>query len=419
MRNSDQVRARALELLGDLTVIQKYDGPWILPRLLILTLPFVAFPRFGSVKIIDVIGFICAVYFLAQQANMPRMIAQRLMLFFLAFSLIAIWRNYSDDISLLSYWDEGLFDRRWYPFTIWFQTSIYLLATAFLATRFSLDKRLLGYFVRANFIYFFVMVAISLSPFAVDFSDDGFFGTFPEKGPFGMYVALVVIVILHFRANVNRRDKFYWYLTLLLAIYLTIISQSTRGLILLMVFIPLYFVLSISRTRISAIAAVIAIMVCAIIFISESGSLFGGKIEEYSSFFMNADKSASAIGRYAGLILAPNLISEYPIFGIGYGNYIYYRDSFEFASAFPLIERDYINNTYLQILVETGWLGFSTFLFFLATAIKVAGKNNIPLIFAMLVLMMTEVPNFYFGWLLFFLLFIPSLSKLPQSQARV
>jgi len=76
-------------------------------------------------------------------------------------------------------------------------------------------------------------------------------------------------------------------------------------------------------------------------------------------------------GRYSGMIIAPNMIKENPFIGIGWQNYRYQRNIPKYlGEAYERDEGDTPSNGYLQMLAETGIIGFTIFMIFLWYLLK-------------------------------------------------
>ena len=122
-----------------------------------------------------------------------------------------------------------------------------------------------------------------------------------EPGPFGTFLVsstLMAFILL-------RRKSFYIQL---LSIFLTF---STLGIITLIISLVFYF----SRKNIIYGLVFAFIFSSPLIFIKEIQPIFSWKIQQ---LIYNSAEHTKYGGRFAGMIIAPNMISEKPILGIGW-----------------------------------------------------------------------------------------------------
>ena len=185
-----------------------------------------------------------------------------------------------------------------------------------------------------------------------------------EPGPFGTFLVsstLMAFILL-------RRKSFYIQL---LSIFLTF---STLGIITLIISLVFYF----SRKNIIYGLVFAFIFSSPLIFIKEIQPIFSWKIQQ---LIYNSAEHTKYGGRFAGMIIAPNMISEKPILGIGWENYSYKRNMEEYLGMAEKVgPGDSPSNAYLQIAAEVGILGLISllliFIIFLSTIWKNIVSNN-------------------------------------------
>jgi hypothetical protein len=117
--------------------------------------------------------------------------------------------------------------------------------------------------------------------------------------------------------------------------------------------------------------------------------------------------SENAIGRYAGLVLFPKLFSISPSVGVGYGNYIFYRTSYEYARMLPIVGHDAPENFYLQTLMEMGIIGFAILIVLVVllpfvAIVKRRQWKLIPFFTTFVIYLTVGISTYYQMWLWLF-----------------
>jgi len=176
-------------------------------------------------------------------------------------------------------------------------------------------------------------------------------GTLFHPNAFGMYLMLVLPVIFQFLLlayRAGKKKRLYLYSTTFILGFGGLFASQSRGawagfgLGMIIVFL-LNFSGNKGKMRNTIRKSIIPLALIAVLFSLKYGSTFVNRIDSNE---FNKD--------YEGRVYLENqakeLIKEYPVFGVGWGNYLEY------------IDVEFVHNLYLLILAELGYTGLFFFL---------------------------------------------------------
>jgi len=387
----------------------------ILIILLLFSIPFVSkiYRLVGVVKLFEIIaGFIVflEVIEILLRGKVPKKFFSFaipvIILFFVSFlySNITI-KNFS---FIKSY--DILYTPPIYNFLSFCQITIYILSSLTMYLWIVNKKvnliKLLKYLFWFLVLYQTVVIVFFLFPITKPLMGSRHLnGTFPEKGSYSAFIVMYSLLLLFANEYYKIFSKRKAFLLFGLLIISLVFSYGARGFVFLLVYLFFKFIL-VSRNLKEKLA--IILVTISFLYIG----LFGYLISKFIALRIILQNPQIAIGRYAGLILFPKLIGDYPIFGIGLGNYIFARVSREYGYQFPYIAHDYMNNVYLEILLDLGIIGTALFLFFFSSGILLPSlkglkfkqiKKFLPFLFAFLAYCSVDIITFYQVWNLLFL----------------
>jgi O-antigen ligase len=149
-----------------------------------------------------------------------------------------------------------------------------------------------------------------------------------------------------------------------LSIIIWVLAFSRAGwLSLIMIMILLFFLTKVKKKRVVFLLAVF-LAISAILILLLPSNINRGEFTKTTT--LNAAKGslgARALGYQIGL----NMVKDDLILGIGIGNYPLIIK--KYTKAYELT-RHHLHNLYLQVFVETGFMGLSAFVFWLVCVVK-------------------------------------------------
>ena len=252
-------------------------------------------------------------------------------------------------------------------------------------------------------------------------------GGFNEGGPYGLYLASVMIVglLLYDLHGLKKIQVWTSGVILLLAL---VGSQSKAAFAAACILFLLNLVLVGTFRQRVALAAVAMILGTVIWTMTPVPQLMLGYVNAYEvvqlyGSYVDQDAYGGFGGRVAGMVLVPRMISAHPITGIGLGNFSLLRNSPEYLQGLPRAETwelpgiglaGYIAElgiplfAYLMLLLcLPAWMTrhrISMFAFILAAYQPIAHIFGVQL-------------NFYYPWICTgFALSIPEVSSVPYNK---
>lgn len=224
-------------------------------------------------------------------------------------------------------------------------------------------------------------------------------GFFNEGGPFGLLIALIIVLSFLF-----RRPR----MEIALLFVCLVLSVSKAGAMLLLIFGMYKFMTLAKRTRKYKLITVVAFipMVALVFWLGSS------LVRQYSVSWLNqhaAYKYAKNnkkdfnfnAGRISGFYIGTEMFKKNPVQGIGLGNYPILRNKPEYRTFFPRIPvYDAMGLGGLaDILVQQGIIGLILFLYMIRKCYQRSRKSTYLLLF-LAVFMCGVQLTFVYPWLL-------------------
>lgn len=401
----------------------------LLMRLVILSLPLVGFPRLGPIKLIDVLlCILIPVVWITEHGrvrvhrSIPLLGALLAASTFYGFLLI----NFFHPIQVLGGWNTGLESQKAYGFIAFAQTMLYIYGTYLVARYIHRNQGTMVPFLYRSFVgYQILFILLFFVPFIKPFiTNEGIFlkSTFTEKGPMGSFFVFIYAYLMTYYRHTHGQlfSRKAVVLLQIVTVLTLLLSVSTAGAAVFLVFNFFHYCVnrSVLNSKYISVLAVGGVAITPFFFML-STKVFR-KIHIFLSYLdMAPEQTQGAIGRFAALILLPRIFKSYPLFGVGYGNYIFYRTSMEFAYFLPIIKHDSSSNFYMHVLMEMGLVGLLALMWLMAihpllTAFKKRNENVLAFHVAFLVYLMISIPAFWQCWFWFFAIqcfLAPSPSK--------
>ncbi|GHG68032.1 polysaccharide polymerase [Alishewanella longhuensis] len=175
-----------------------------------------------------------------------------------------------------------------------------------------------------------------------------------------IFIYYASIFIFYF--GLKKQKAFLDILCLVLLALCCLLTVSRGGLLALILVFSLVFINSFFRFllrpkfTLSFFAGLLSLIVFIYIAV-----LFLSSVDDVISIIeRRLSSAASGSGRFEIWINGLSLWQQSPLFGIGWHNFLYYNSNF-------FMRDNYAHNTFLEVLVETGIVGFTIyFLFFLS-----------------------------------------------------
>lgn len=275
------------------------------------------------------------------------------------------------------------------------------------------------YFSLIILLLFFLYVAGAPIEF-LDLVDAGTYrltGFYVEGGPFGLMCAS--LALLGIRLNRNRTEIGIFVL-------LTILAQSKAGIVCLLAYFCVKFVMRFYKSRTFRMFIVIAFPIAVFVFIK----LFMHISEMYLNAILDTDQLAawvnanpndysSTAGRIPATFMVTNMFLDNPLLGVGIGNYPLLRNLSEYRSFFPKI--DIYDATgyggFVDLLNQCGLIGLGLFIWLLyKTYKKGCNKDFTYLLLFCFPLLFGVQYTFAYPWLMLTFILIPR--NLVESSKR-
>ena len=337
------------------------------------TLPFIdtkILPlAYGFVKVFDVVTVISLVLlfkdFISFKASRRGKVYVILVVLFWAFLLLSKINS--------AYPSNNLYFM-YQPFTIFIFTRFLLVYLE--QKRIALHRFISAFQLSVAILAGVVFVQLVLGPhfsYITDFNsnvvnaDTGLIrypGLFQDSQTCGLFLSMGSFSLLYFRTDINLKKKKLYFLTFLLttiAIFLAA-SRSALGGFGIGIFLIVLF----QNSRIKLIAASIGIVLGLLLFILQPKEGIFSRTESISEDFLFRKSIWEETG---------DIIEQYPLLGIGFGNFQKYirrykQDLYlQTESGGDFYYFNQPENGYLKILVEQGYLGFLIFIALILTPI--------------------------------------------------
>ncbi len=394
----------------------------LLVSALLLALPFVAYPNLGPVKLYDLLFLLV----IASSWSRPTVrIPKYPLLITAVFAVEAAYGfyhiNYFEHLNVLGGWNTGLQSERTYHIVTVFRVALYILGSAVAGKEIvAAPKYYMGLIYKGFVAYCWFFIAVYLFPpthalASMDEQHIFLSAAFTEKGPFGNYAVIVTAILLTYWDAFDKGAFGKWGVAILLGtlVAVLLLSKSDRAVLLIAAYV-IAFLLTRPRQTLVKIAPIAVVV---LLLMTPGFASIGDKFGVLQQASSSQD---SALGRYAGLILFPRVFGSSPVFGVGYGNYVFYRASTQYAQLLPVLAtKDEPENFYLKTLMETGIVGFLIIGGLIvakpAAIVWKAGEKRIrPLLIVYLVYLTAGITEFYQVWVFLFIML--AVAKLAEQR---
>lgn len=277
------------------------------------------------------------------------------------------------------------------------------------------SKTIINYLINLNLIitivfvliYFMVMLGVvPIDKSIIVYSQDRLRGLYVEGGPYGLMLSFIYI-LTSFQDKTFKRTLIRIFL--LITIYFFAESKAGTLCVIFWIFLQNIKFLKDKLRHFVYPVAVVAIIAFGFIFAAVSHQY----IELYQTMRKNVELRPTdpnlVMGRAAGVYIAPRMVADRPVFGIGLGNYPLIRNNKEYRGYLKVQSKDirWLDANgfggIVDIIVDMGLFGLAFFLFInYKIAIDVMSRNKgVLLLIAFLSLFMFGVQIYFlYPWIL-------------------
>ena len=367
-------------------------------RLLIIavlvSMPLVAFPRFGPLKAIDFALVLLTVRsFGSSRFVIPSQIVAITALVGL-WTAVAFFGGNLRNLHQIGDWSVGLESMVGYPFVAAFRICTAAIGMYELI-RLSLRDR-----VWVSKAASYTLISVTTVSILLWLTGPGRDvegrpkGTFTERGPFSRYLIAMCALVLFLQ--IRRRIPFSIYF----AVALAASTGALSGALLLGFFGGVYVARE-ARRRLH-FASVAPVMV-ALVFLGALAPIASPLImQKVASLRRAREAQLGGNGRYAALLIVEPVVRSAPWIGYGTGSYIFVRDSEEFGLHLARIPHDNADVPVIELLVDHGLLGGGVFLALLLVGpFRRIRRGNWPWFALLCASLLTGTTVTYLLWLAF------------------
>lgn len=190
-------------------------------------------------------------------------------------------------------------------------------------------------------------------------------GLYFEGGPFGLMLSFIFILTFF-----EEKTKTQIIKRIFLLFVIVFLAKSKAGIMLSLVWILIYYYeLIIAKVKIYKFQ-VIVLFVCIfyLTFVKVNSMYFKETNIIRTSIKERPSDPYLILGRVSGLYIVPVIVKQYPVLGIGIGNYPLLRNNKEIRKFFPLPPKEMIDidshglGGIVDVLVDMGLVGLLIFL---------------------------------------------------------
>ena len=202
-------------------------------------------------------------------------------------------------------------------------------------------------------------------------------GWFGEGGPYGLMLSFTYVLTFFYKSKYHNLKRFL----IILVIYFLAKSKAGVVLVLIWYFIIYYKTIYKKLKEFSIIIVIMLALLFSLIFVKLS--------KNYIYAISNVKKEMKerptdinlVMGRIAGVFIFPEMIADYPIFGIGLGNYPIMRNNPKYLEFIPKSPKGKTDahgfGGLIQLLVDGGLVVFILFAFIIYYLyVKIKRKKN-------------------------------------------
>ncbi len=159
-------------------------------------------------------------------------------------------------------------------------------------------------------------------------------GFFVEGGPLGVYLMSVIVTVAFRMGQLGQRREIG--LAQLAVLFIALLAAQSKAALLLGMFMVVIWQIS-DRRYLRLLLGLAVVLPIFVVAVASRG------LGDYVRIVMNfeeeiqthADDSSYAMGRIMATVLAPRMIAEHPLAGVGIGNYSLQRNNPEILNGLP------------------------------------------------------------------------------------
>jgi len=208
-------------------------------------------------------------------------------------------------------------------------------------------------------------------------------GWFIEGGPYGLMLSFIFVLSFFYRSRYN------FLIRSILILNIVFLAKSKAGMLLLVLWGVIYYYKTIYKRikSLSPVVLVIGVLMVSFAFV-KLAKVYIEHIENMEEYvILRPNDTNLTMGRIAGSHIAPKMVLDNPVLGIGLGNYPLERNVPKYRSFIPYTPDGKTDahglGGIVQILVDGGIfiLFFFLLILFLTTKKAIRLKNNLEIYF--------------------------------------
>jgi hypothetical protein len=268
-------------------------------------------------------------------------------------------------------------------------------------------KRLvnINIYITAGIVFVYLLVVWSIIPIGksvVVYEDFRLKGLYVEGGPYGLMLMFIFMLTSFLEKSKSRLLK-----QIFLVIVIVLFAKSKAGFLCLIVWI---FLQNFSYLKVKLRTFIYPILIVGLIgfyfVFTRISFMYVEKMEKIrKEIQLRPNDSYLIMGRISGFYIAPNMIKENPILGIGLGNYPLLRNNKEYRGFFPLPDKTIIDadasgfGGIIDIIIDMGIVGLLVFMYlnYLMAKRLIDRNKGVVLQFGFLILFLFGV-QLYFSY---------------------
>lgn len=160
-------------------------------------------------------------------------------------------------------------------------------------------------------------------------------GFFVEGGPFGVYLVSVIAVVLFRRLALKDGYRLTMIVQLGILLLALLTASSNAGIILGLVLLSYFQLVNKKFKRL----ILIMLLLIPLVFVSGTFNRLVSYTQDFNRLSTVAaersEDGALVLGRVMAAVLAPRMLADHPLAGIGFGNYSVQRNNPEYLQGLP------------------------------------------------------------------------------------
>jgi len=232
-------------------------------------------------------------------------------------------------------------------------------------------KRLvnINIYITAGIVFVYFMVLLRIIPMdksIVVYADYRLKGFYVEGGPYGLMLMFILMLTSFLEKSKSRLFK-----QIFLFIVIVLFAKSKAGFLCLIVWV---FLQNFSYLKVKLKAFLYPILIIGLIgfyfAFTTISYMYVEKLDKIRKEVRLRPNDPNLImGRLSGFYIAPNMIKENPVFGIGLGNYPLLRNNKEYRGFFPLPDKTILDadasgfGGIIDVVIDMGIVGLLVFMY--------------------------------------------------------